>query len=52
MGERGADWRADDVAEYYIRADASTEAGKVMLSQDWGKADSIPPKVEEKMCSL
>ena len=36
---------------YFIEASGSMLAGRVMQSQDWGHATSIPPNVDEGICS-
>lgn len=37
---------------YYIRADGSTLAGMTMRSQDWVSATSIPPLINDGICSV
>ena len=36
----------------FIEANATSPAGSVMRSQSWGKADSFPPAVDKKVCSI
>lgn len=35
-----------------IEASDSTPAGRIMLRQIWGEATSIPPKVDQGVCSV
>lgn len=47
---RSDDWWYYASPNNLIEANASTPAGQVMQSQDWGHATSIPPRVDEGVC--
>ncbi|KAF4763816.1 hypothetical protein HAV15_000095 [Penicillium sp. str.  len=47
---RSDDWWYFVEPQYYIRADDSTEAGKVIEAADWGSATSDPVSVQSGVC--
>ncbi|KAJ5602357.1 hypothetical protein N7537_005313 [Penicillium hordei] len=47
---RSDDWWYFVEPQYYIRADDSTEAGKVIGAADWGSATSDPVSVQSGVC--
>ncbi|KAL8988308.1 MAG: hypothetical protein Q9177_002596, partial [Variospora cf. flavescens] len=49
---RSDDWWQLVSPHNLLEADLSTVAGRVMQSQDWGHATSIPPKVDHDVCSV
>ena len=40
------------LSEHLIEANALTPAGRVMRSQAWGEATSIPPDVDMRVCLI
>ena len=40
------------LSAYLIEASAATVPGRIMGTQDWGEADSIPPKVDHGICTV
>ena len=40
------------LSEHLIEANALTPAGRVMRSQAWGEATSIPPDVDARVCLI
>ena len=40
------------LSEHLIEANAVTPAGRVMRSQAWGEATSIPPDVDARVCLI
>ena len=42
----------DSIVDNLIEANETTQAGRVMQSQEWGEATSIPPRVNGGVCTI
>ena len=42
----------DSFIDDLIEANESTRAGRIMQSQEWGEATSIPPRVNGEVCTI
>ncbi|UNI23273.1 hypothetical protein JDV02_009104 [Purpureocillium takamizusanense] len=48
---RSQDWWYFPTRDDYIRADRSTDVGRLIASFDWGDASSNPPSVHDGLCT-